>query len=464
MKWLARLTYPVMLVLAVLAYLEIRAWGETLRAPPRVNAEEVVLPPVAAASSTLAHLLLALFVVVVCSRACSVILRLLRQPPVVAEVVAGVMLGPSLFGHLAPGPYSFLFSPSALRHLGAVSDLGVVLFMFLVGLELDTSLLRRRSDATLVISHTSIVFPFLLGSGLSLWLYPKLSTEDVGFTPFALFMGVSMSITAFPVLARILSESGLRKSQLGTLALACAAIDDATGWCLLAAVVGFVRASQSSLLQTIALTFLYVTVMLALVKPLVARLARHLELKGKVSSDAIALSLIGLTLSALLTESIGIHALFGGFLAGAVVPSDSLLARELTDKMHDIVTILFLPAFFALAGVRTDLGLLGSLDWPVCGVILVVACAGKFGGSTLAGRFTGLSWRESASLGVLMNTRGLMELVVLNVGLELGVIGPRLFTMLVLMAILTTVATAPLLQFLNRRTGLAHGLALARPS
>jgi Kef-type K+ transport system membrane component KefB len=443
--------YVGMLAAAVALFFWIRAAGETLIAP--VRSELPVLRAPRAPVDTLKHVLLAIAVVIAASRGLGAVFRYFRQPPVIGEVIAGIMLGPSLLGRIAPDFQAFLLPREISPHLGVVAQVGVILFMFLVGLELDTRLLRKRSHETVAISHASIVVPFVLGSMLALWLYPTLSSRDVSFTAFALFMGVSLSVTAFPVLARILNERGQSRSRLGTIALACAAVDDATAWCLLAFVVGIVQAEATSSFITLGLTLLYVAAMLLLVRPVVGRLVRRQELVGRLDRTSTTIAFLGLLTSALITESIGIHALFGAFLLGAIVPHESLLARELTRRIEDFVVVLLLPVFFAFTGMRTQIGLLsGATDWMLCFVIIVVACIGKFGGSAVAGRLTGLSWREACSVGVLMNTRGLMELVVLNVGLDLGVISPRLFTMLVIMAVVTTVLTSPLLHLLERGT------------
>jgi len=443
------LAYVAMLAVAIGVFLVIRAHGETLVAPLR--AETTALKSPRAPVDTLKHVLLALAVIVGVSRALGAIFQYLRQPAVIGEVIAGILLGPSLFGHFAPDVQAFVLPREVAPHLGVIAQVGVILFMFLVGLELDTRLLKKRSEATVAISHASIVVPFVLGSTLALWLYPLLSSRDVGFTGFALFMGVSLSVTAFPVLARILSDRGLSRSRLGTMALACAAVDDATAWCLLAFVVSIVRAEAASSFVTLGLTVLYVIVMLTLVRSLVGRLVRRQELVGRLDRGATTVALLALLGSALVTEAIGIHALFGAFLLGAIVPHESLLARELKSRIEDVVVVLLLPVFFAFTGLRTEIGLLGSAsDWWLCAVIVAVACAGKFGGTAVAARFTGLGWREASSLGVLMNTRGLMELIVLNVGLDLGVISPRLFAMLVIMAVVTTLLTSPLLHALER--------------
>jgi Kef-type K+ transport system membrane component KefB len=335
--------------------------------------------------------------------------------------------------------------------LNVISQFGVLLYMFLVGLELDVTLLRDRARSTIIISHASIVVPFLLGASLALLLYPNLSNSSVSFTAFSLFLGVSMSVTAFPVLARILTDRGIQKSKMGVLTLACAAIDDVTAWCLLAFVVS-VTAHAGSATRTLFMAMIYIAVMLLLVRPLVIRVTRWMDSKGRMTQGILATVLLGILLSSLSTESIGIHSIFGAFALGAIIPNGSKLARELTAKLEDFVVVFLLPAFFAFTGLRTQIGLVnGTRDWIFCILIILVASAGKFGGSALAARWNGLSWRESSALGILMNTRGLMELIVLNIGLELGVISPTLFAMLVLMALATTLATTPVLQLISRR-------------
>jgi len=317
-------------------------------------------------------------------------------------------------------------------------------------LELNGDLLRTRAQATVAISHASIVLPFVLGSMLALQLYPRLSTSDVPFTSFALFMGVALSITAFPVLARILTDRGMSRTELGAVALTCAATDDVTAWCLLAPAVGVAPARIDVALVVVLLTATFIAVTFLAVGPTVAR---YLSRSGdrRPNQSVLAVTIVGLLLAALTTEGIGIHAVFGAFLFGAVIPHDSSLARTLTNKLEDLVTILLLPAFFAFTGMRTQIGLVsGSSEWTMCGLIILVATAGKFGGSLAAARLTGMGWHQAASLGILMNTRGLMELVVLNIGLDLRVISPKLFTMMVLMALVTTIATTPVLQILGR--------------
>jgi Kef-type K+ transport system membrane component KefB len=317
--------------------------------------------------------------------------------------------------------------------------------MFVVGLELNLSKVGRQAHAAVAVSHASIVFPFLLGAGLALWLYPVLSSSEVPFTSFALFLGVAMSITAFPVLARILTDRGLDKSDLGVLALSCAATDDVTAWCLLAFVVGVAQARIGDAVIVAVATVAFLATMFAVVQPLLRRWIDLISARG-VELRMAPVILIGVLAAALTTEAIGIHAVFGAFLFGAMIPHDSRLAQSLTQQLRMVVTVLFLPAFFAITGMNTQIGLIsGAESWLMCGTIILVATLGKLGGTLAAARAVGLDWPTSTALGVLMNTRGLMELIVLNIGLSLGVISPKLFAMMVLMALTTTLATAPIL-------------------
>jgi Kef-type K+ transport system membrane component KefB len=321
----------------------------------------------------------------------------------------------------------------------------VILYMFLIGLELNPAVLRGRAGATFAISHASIVFPFLLGAALALVLYPQLSTSDVPFTSFALFVGVATSITAFPVLARILTDLRMQKTSLGIVALSCAATNDVTAWCLLAFVVGVAQAQVGGAVLVLALTLAYIAFMFLVVRPIATRFVARFE-EVLLTPGIIALVFAALLLSALTTAAIGVHALFGAFLLGAIIPHDSTIARAFTRKLEDLVTVLLLPAFFAFTGMRTQIGLLASgEEWLVCGLIILVATAGKFGGTLAAARLTGTGWRDATALGLLMNTRGLMELIALNIGLDLRVISPALFAMMVVMALVTTMATSPLL-------------------
>ncbi len=451
-----------MMALALLALWAVHTFGAARQAP--MGAPESSAKASGPANSQLLfHVLLALIVIVLASRALGAVFRRLHQPPVIGEVLAGIALGPSLLGALAPRLAGYVLPPAVAPHLGVIAQVGVILFMFLVGLELDTSLLRNKPHAALAISHASIVAPFVLGAVTALWLYPTLSSRDVPFDLFALFMGVAMSITAFPVLARILLDRGLHKTHLGVIAISCAAVDDVTAWCLLAVVASMAGARTGSALFTIALTLGYIAVMFMLVRPVIARALARLELRSEEPSrQAVAVVIVALLLSALAAEAIGVHAIFGAFLLGAVIPHQTRLAASLKNKLEDVVLILLLPAYFAFTGMRTQIGLVqGTTHWLMCLAIIGVASLGKLGGSFVAARLSGLSTRDAGSLGALMNTRGLMELVVLNLGLDLGVISPTLFAMMVMMAIVTTLATSPLLS-LFQGGGAHHASAAAR--
>lgn len=439
--------YVVMIAGAIVLFLAIRQYGESLAAGRPAND---AVGGAVVHSDALLHVLLALTAVIVLGRLLGWLFAWIGQPPVIGEVVAGIMLGPSLLGHLAPNFAGYLFPPEIAPQLSVVAQIGVILYMFLVGLELNCDLLRNKAHATVTISHASIVLPFVLGATLALLLFPTLAPDGVSFTNFALFMGVSMSITAFPVLARILTDRRLEKTEIGVLALTCAAADDVTAWCLLALAVGVARAEMSQALIVIGLTLAYMAVMFWLVRPIAERMADQYD-SGPATRNKTALVFVAVLLSALATEFIGVHAIFGAFLLGAIIPHQSALAREFTDKLEDLVTILLLPAFFAFTGMRTQIGLVSGLqDWVICGLIILVATLGKFGGTVVAARFHGISWRHSSALGVLMNTRGLMELIVLNIGLDLGIISPRLFAMMVVMALVTTLTTTPILRLLER--------------
>lgn len=398
-------------------------------------------------------LLLAQAVLVIgTSRVLALVLRKLGQPLVIAEVLAGIALGPSLLGVLSPSTLQLFFPASSMGLLGVISQLGLVFFMFLIGLELEPALLRGLGKSALAISPTSIALPFVLGAGVAVWLAPTLSLPGVPVSSFVLFLGVAMSITAFPVLARILSERGLIHTPVGALAIACAAVDDVTAWCLLAFVAAVVRASGlASAALTLVFAVVYCAAMWFVARPLLAKLVRQRTDRRGISQRMVAFTVVLLLLSALTTEAIGIHALFGAFFFGVIIPREGGLAHGLRERLEDLVVVLLLPLFFAYSGLRTQLGLLDSSGaWLICGLLILVAVAGKWGGSTLAARATGQTWKDAMAIGVLMNTRGLMELVVLNIGLDLGVISPQVFTMMVLMALLTTVMTSPLLAMLQR--------------
>jgi Kef-type K+ transport system membrane component KefB len=452
--WRIVIGYTATVVVAIGLLLLVLTYGEKLTAV--AGEVTAVATPTAAGkivkNLVLYHVLVALVAILLLGRWLGKMFVHFGQPRVIGEMVAGIMLGPSLLGQIWPDAMHFVLPtepPNDIRPaLSIIAQIGVILYMFLVGLELNAGLLKSRAQATIAISHTSILVPFLLGAILALWLYPRLSTPDVPFTSFALFMGVAMSITAFPVLARILTDRNMDKTELGVVALSCAAIDDVTAWCLLAFVVGVANAEVGGAVQTTFLAIGYIAIMLLIVRPLAVRFLGH-DSDHPQRRMAVWV-LVALLFSALTAEWVGIHAIFGAFLLGAIIPHDSDVASDFQHKLEDIVKILLLPAFFAYTGMRTEIGRVSGWEaWMFCVVIILVATLGKFGGSFVAARCTGLGWRLSAALGILMNTRGLMELIVLNIGLELGVISPKLFAMMVIMALVTTVATTPILHALG---------------
>jgi Kef-type K+ transport system membrane component KefB len=339
-----------------------------------------------------------------------------------------------------------------LSWLETLSNLGLVLFVFIVGLELDSNLMKNKAQTALVVSHASIVVPFFFGVYLAYFLFTGFAPEGVSFISFSLFMGIAMSLTAFPVLARIIQERKLTQSPLGTLALTCAAVDDVTAWCLLAAVVGIIRADTiMTFVATVVLAIFYILFMIYFVRPILQRLGNIYATQEHLSKGFIALLFVVLFLSAFATETIGIHALFGAFLAGIIMPSQIDFRNVLISRIEDVSLVILLPLFFAINGLKTQLGLLNEgYLWLICGLIVMVAIMGKFGGSAIAARFTGQSWANSLALGALMNTRGLVELVVLSIGYELGILTPTIFTMMVMMALFTTFMTRPMLWFIER--------------
>jgi Kef-type K+ transport system membrane component KefB len=399
--------------------------------------------------TTLALLLAQIAAILLVSRALGLVTRWLGQPLVIAEMVAGIVLGPSLLGLLWPQAFATLFPAVSLPVLKMLSQLGLVLFMFLVGLELDPALLRGRRRASVLISHTSIALPFALGVGAAYWLRGGYLPKGVPFLPFALFLGTAMSVTAFPVLARILTERGLLQSRVGAIAIACAAVDDVTAWCMLAFVVAVARAhALTEAVWTAGLSALFSLFMVFAARPLLKRLAARTTDPSGPTPTSVAGVLFLLLVSAGITEAIGIHALFGAFLFGAVFPKDNGLAHALASKLESVAVLLLLPLFFAYSGIRTQIGLVsGAQQWLIVAALIGLATLGKFGGSAVAARLSGIRWREASAIGVLMNTRGLMELIVLNVGMDLGVITPAMFTMLVIMALVTTFATTPILHW-----------------
>ncbi len=366
--------------------------------------------------------------------------------------MAGIVLGPSLVGAYVPEFSHFIFPATSLPNLGIMSQMGLILFMFVVGMELDLKVLRNKAHEAVVISHASIIFPFALGVVLAYFIYQTTAPDKVNFLSYSLFIGISMSITAFPVLARIVQERGLSKTRLGSIAITCAAADDITAWCILAAVIAVVKAgSLASAGYTIILAAVYVVAMLKLVRPFLKRIGELYSSKESLSKPIVGIFFVVLLISAWSTEIIGIHALFGAFMAGVIMPPNISFRNIFIEKVEDIALVLLLPLFFVFTGLRTQIGLLNEPGlWELCGIVILVAVTGKFAGSALAARFVGQNWHSSLTIGALMNTRGLMELVALNIGYDLGVLSPQMFAILVLMALVTTFITGPSLDLINK--------------
>ncbi len=376
-----------------------------------------------------------------------VIFQRFGQPAVIGEMVAGILLGPSFFGLIGPRAFEFVFAPSSLESLRLFSQLGVCLFMFAVGMELNVAELRHRATRLLVVGHGGIAIPYVLGVVLALFLFGRYAEPGTSYTAFALFMGISMSITAFPMLVRILKDRGLFHTRLGNFATLCAAMGDASAWCILAIVVSIAGAADlKSALMTLGLVAIYGLVMFSLFRPVLRRLlARSLQAEAEPDKGVLALVLAVVLISSFFTEVIGIHALFGAFLAGLIMPAGGGFRRKLILRLEHFASVLLLPLFFAFIGLRTQIGLLRDpIDWWICGAIILVATIGKLGGTAILARMMKFPWREALQLGALMNTRGLMELIALNIGYDMGILSLRIFTMLVLMAILTTMLTGPL--------------------
>lgn len=393
-------------------------------------------------------LVLQIAVILAVCRIVGTLFRRFGQPRVVGEMFAGVLLGPSLLGWMAPGVSTYLFPTSSLGFLNALSQIGVVVFMFLVGLGINPTELKKHGHAAVLTSHVSITAPFVLATFLALYLYPRLSDDSVAFTSFALFMGSAMSVTAFPVLASILIERGLLQSRLGTVAIASAAVDDVTGWCILAYIVVLTRAAHNGtpIWMTIGGIVVFALIMIYGVRHLLGGLEVSYHKYGGLSENRLALMILLLFGSALCTEWLGLHLLFGAFLMGAIMPKEQKFVQYVLDRFETVTVTLLLPLFFAFTGLRTNIGLVkGAEMWMYCGLIVLVATVGKLGGSTLASWLTGMPVREAAGLGTLMNTRGLMELVILDIGLDIKVISPALFSMMVVMALATTFMATPLL-------------------
>jgi Kef-type K+ transport system membrane component KefB len=400
----------------------------------------------------LTRLFVQLILIILAARLCGMLAMAVRQPAVIGEMIAGILLGPSLLGWLWPDCFNFVFPASSLGSLRLFSQIGVCLFMFVVGMELDVNQLKQQARTAVLVSQVSILFPFLLGMVSALFLFSTFAGPATTFPAFALFIGVSMSITAFPVLARILEERGLTKSPLGVTALICAAMNDVTAWCILALVVAIAKAkSMASAGFSIGLVVLFVCVMLFWIKPRLPRLlGRVAEDSGKPGKGVMAGVVAFVFASALATDVMGIHALFGSFLAGVVMPARHEFREFLRLRLEHFSSVFLLPLFFAFVGLRTQFGLLNDTSgWLICAGLVGIATVGKLGGAMFTARLTGVNWIDSFALGALMNTRGLVELIALNIGYDLGILTPRIFAMLVIMALVTTCMTGPLLTFSN---------------
>jgi Kef-type K+ transport system membrane component KefB len=399
----------------------------------------------------LAVLLLQIIVIIACARLFGYLFKKIRQPAVIGEIVAGIVLGPSILGLFFPEVNGFLFPATSLGTLNFLSHIGLILFMFIIGMELDLKTITKQAYSAIIMSHTGIIIPFTLGMGISWFIYTEFAPANISFLSFALFMGITMSITAFPVLARILKERGLTRTKLGVTALTCAATDDLTAWCILAAVIALVKSGSSvSALYTIGLAITYLAVMFIVIRPALQRLEDLYNHKETKRTAIIALLFLLLIVSSYITAVIGINALFGAFIAGVIMPSSFSFRKIVVDKIEDVSLILLLPLFFVVTGLKTQIGLLNQTHlWITFGWLLLVAVGGKLGGISIAAKVVGQSWKDSLSIGVLMNTRGLMQLIVLNIGYDLGILSPEIFAMMVLMALVTTFMTGPALDLIN---------------
>jgi Kef-type K+ transport system membrane component KefB len=409
-------------------------------------------------------LLLQTAVILLVTLGCGVLARRIGQARVIGEIVGGILLGPSLFGRCFPHAFAAFFPSSSLRPFEVLTTIGLILFMFVIGTEVELEELYRRRRTALLASASSIVLPFLIAIALAPALRTRFAPHHVGTLVFVLFLGISMSITAFPVLARILEEQGLLDTSIGTTAISCAAVDDVMAWLLLAITLALMEANGG--LGTLPLRFggllVYLAVMLGVIRPLGSRLLRNRG-ASPMSLEVFGLTLIGVFLSAATTEAIGVHPLFGAFLAGVCLPRSAQWQASLRARLDTIVSVLLLPLFFALTGMRTRVDMLNSGSiWFWAVVILLAAMVGKIGGAALAARATGESWSFSLALGALLNTRGLVELIVLNIAYDAGAFSPALFTILVLMALTTTAITTPLLGVLHIRSKAPQELAAAR--
>ncbi|MGP8216670.1 MAG: cation:proton antiporter [Bacteroidia bacterium] len=457
--------FTVVLVLLFLAGLwKVISMGNQLPVKPKIEkvqpilADKDISEPISGTSQAiiqfkenlkhpLSLLLLQIIVIIAASRIFGFLLSKLGQQTVIGEIIAGIVLGPSVLKFFFPHFFQFLFPADSLNTLLFLSQIGLAFFMFIIGMDLDIDVIASKAGDALTVSIASIVAPFLLGVCLAYYLYPSFSPNGVGFLAFSLFIGISVSITAFPVLARILQERGMTKTPIGSMAIMCAATNDLMAWCILAAVIAIAKAGNiTSALFTIVLAIIFVVGMLYVIRPFLEKLSANQLKKHEPDKVVISIAFFILLSSAYFTELIGVHALFGAFLAGVVMPQNLDFRKMITEKIEDVSVLVLLPIFFAFTGLRTQMGLLNQSGvWSAFGFLMLAAVSGKFIGTAVSAKIVGQSWGNSLTLGALMNTRGLMELVVLNIGYDLGILSPEIFAMMVLMALATTFMTGPLL-------------------
>ena len=372
------------------------------------------------------------------------------QPPVVGEILAGICLGPSILGFLLPDVYEFIFPAKSLGPLRLMSQIGILIFMFIIGMEAKVGLVKNTAKKAFFISQAGVVVPFILTITLSNYLYGQYSPAGVSFNAFALFMGISMSVTAFPVLAKIIEGQGLLGTPLGTLTLASAAIGDVTAWAILAFIVAGIDAnSKTNAFFMAGAIMVFLISSFLVVKPLLQKLYDKFALRD---SNQLTLTLVVIFFFSLCTEMMGIHALFGAFVAGFIMPKEDRFQVMLRERLEYFTSAFLLPIFFAIVGVRTHIGLLNSFhDWAVCLLVLAVAIIGKWGGTYMASRYVGIEKRDALIMGSLMNSRGLMEVIIINLGYDLGIFSEKIFAIMMIMAIVTTFMTSPLVSIFMRK-------------
>lgn len=382
------------------------------------------------------------------------ILRKIGQPSVIAEIVAGLALGPSFLGYFFPEASLFFFPKSSLGNLQIISQFGLIVFMFVVGMELDISILKEKIHSAVLISHTSIIIPFISGTVLAYFFFERYAPDNISFLAFGLFLGIAMSITAFPVLVRIIQEKNLMKTQVGIISITCAAIDDISAWTILAFILAIIQGGSPNIIGFILiLGSIYVFSMVYFIQPILEKISKFYVTKEIISRGVLSALIILMLISSMISETLGIHALFGAFLAGVIMPTNTRIRGILTEKLEDFSAIFLLPLFFAFTGIRTKIQLLNQTDlYYDFFLVLFIASAGKIFGSLFSAKISGNSWRDSTIIGILMNTRGLMELVVLNIGYDMGILSDEIFTMFVLMALVTTFITSPIISLLTIKT------------